>query len=770
MPPLVGRRTYRIGFQQPWTNRAENQGFMSMRIAARRCGHELVAVNTSTEILRENLDFILCVASIQGKTTHLPTFANIHEPRTRWWEDEFKFHNLLTYDGYLTISNTLVEFLRSFAAGFGRRQEIGFYFNTPQRQRIRAHVEQLAATGALSLCYFGTNWEPRTRPLFRALSRRSYARIYGPPEAWAYLNGEGYCGSPPFDGISAQMTYARYGAGLVSLSKDHLLDDIISNRIFEITSVGAVAICPDIPWIRQNFGESVYYYDPHQRFEQVSDQIHQIVGQVYERPQEAAERARTAAEIFEERFSADVLFPNVVQYYEDWEDCQRTRIKRSEAPLIDVIIRVGGRTVDDYVLTAVRSVDAQTHGNFRIIFVRWRQLDLVPVLDADWQRITEFKIVDCIGGRRATTMCAGLQHVDSEYFCILDDDDFWLPEHIESLLRVIEELPANNALAYSGIINQVPTPVGQDNNFETRRIVNLSPAVCGRVNGQPTEGTVWDVTGSFAPNNWLASKKLLNGLCLDDWTLATAEDTVLIGHLLQKAEVGFSWRATAVQVVGTEGSSNFQATETRESDLLECMLRIGRGLNVIERKFMTPRATVWERLGSQVQQLFREKGEKARPPGGVLVLQEGMVGTSIHERDVLEKRELPLTPQRLELHGRGSFQESESGEKIISVLPPPSPWHYGLVMKVHEADLLSGPHYAVFEFDGLPGRFGVGVLDSSGTEFLSRIETPSVSTPVELWVPIPTPKEATAIVIQNWDNANTSPARLRKIWVVAADN
>src|SRR5262249_17940414 len=134
-------QSYRIGFLNPWREKAENQAFASLRIAARRIGHELIQVTNSDEIVQAGLDFVLATASTQPKTTAVPTFGVIHEPRQRYWESKSYFENLLTYDGYLTISDTLERFLKALCAGAGRSPHVGFYFNTPQRQVLTCNIE-----------------------------------------------------------------------------------------------------------------------------------------------------------------------------------------------------------------------------------------------------------------------------------------------------------------------------------------------------------------------------------------------------------------------------------------------------------------------------------------------------------------------------------------------------------------------------------------------------------------------------------------------------
>jgi hypothetical protein len=74
------------------------------------------------------------------------------------------------------------------------------------------------------------------------------------------------------------------------------------------------------------------------------------------------------------------MIKNAVTYFEDWKERGGRRAAPSESPLIDVGGRVGGRPVET-VLRAIRSLESQTAGRFRIVFVRYKPLD-VSAMDA----------------------------------------------------------------------------------------------------------------------------------------------------------------------------------------------------------------------------------------------------------------------------------------------------------------------------------------------------------------------------------------------------
>lgn len=745
---------YRIGYLNPWTSAAENHACASLQIAAQRIGHEIIPATNSDELLAANLDFVIAVASTQPRTTHLPTFANIHEARTRWWESESYFSNLLTYDGYLTISDTLLGFIRSFASGFGKNPAIGEFFSSPQRQQLRADLVGLGARNGIRLCYFGTNWDPRARPLFRELARRSYMQVRGPEHTWQHIPREAYFGSVPFDGQSVQSIYAANGAGLVVHSRNHTIDDIVSNRTFEICSVGAAVVAPEMPWLRSRFGDALHYYDPWAPANEVVRRIDEIMEDIRENPVAAAEMADMARSTFERRYCAEVLLANTVKYFEGWKVLQ-AKLREAEQPSIDVIVRVGGRPFE-VVQRAIKSIDAQSTGRFRVIFVRYKPFDLSHIIEATWENIEEFEVVDSIGGNRSKTMAAGLANVKRPYFGVLDDDDFWLPDHAASMWRVLKPMPREAGFAYCGLITVDESPNDGGPPRETRKIANLKPA----------SGTIWDIVGKFGSINWLASSALLDGLPLEHWALSTAEDTLTVCHLLAAApKVQFTWRATVCISQGGSGSGFAHQGLQRKEDILEAFLRIGPGIEEIERKFPRTPSETWAWLGTRVAEVFEAKTKAAFREDGLLVLEEGMLGCSIHDRDDVVATEIWLDPSTMSVSGAGYFAPAESGSAVV-IVPPQQPWAYGATIDVQPWLLTSEQQWIVLEFDHVDGAFGVGLLKSDGTDFYSRTEVPSRKTPIELWIYVGNRHAISQLVMQNWGTFEGNKATLRKMWAV----
>jgi hypothetical protein len=752
-------KSYRIGFLNPWRGKAENQAFFSLKIAAERVGHDLFHLTNSDEILEADVDFVLAVHPNQPKTTDIPTFGVIHSPRALLLEHDYYGQNLLTYDGYLTIMDSIERFLRPLCAGSYRPAHIGFYYNSPQRQTYSADLENLISQRMVRLCYFGTNWDMRARPLFEILAKRPYMQIYGPEGAWDYLNGQGYYGPVPFDGEAVQRTYADFGAGLVVLSEQHAHDDVISNRIFEITSVGAVAICPDIPWIRKNFEDTVYYYRPFESAEGIAADIDAAFDKISDEPETAKQKAARSRLIFEERFAAEAMLQNAVTYFDEWKQKGGKPHPPEASPIIDVIVRVGGRPVST-IMRAINSIDNQTAGRFRVIFVRYRPIDLAEITGSGWRRIIEFTILDDPGGGRAQTMTAGLRAVRNELFAMLDDDDFWLSGHIAGLLAQVDQCSRDKAYAFSGIINvHEPAPGECATDCERRHIASMV---------RPS-GNIFDIMGTFAPHSWLASSALLRFIDLDNWTLSTAEDTVLQANLLAGGEPLFSYRATACSVRGSEGSSNFAEAETRAEDVFECFARLYTILDRIEGKFPTPSMSNWSRLNWALQPV--QKNPKADSATDTttdvttIVLDGDSAARSVDNRNDIVRRPVLFTPERMSLSEHSRLTEQD-GRPAAIISMPPMPWAYGALVRIDPAEFFTGSQSIVIQLNSTDS-IGVGVLNKTEDQFLVRKQVLPRGAPVELWFPNIEPGDVSAVVIHNWSQPSSSEIFLHAIWLVS---
>lgn len=556
----------RIAYLNPWENAAENQAYASLAQAAEKLGHELIDCRVPENVEHAVPDFVISVASSIPKIADFPSYLTVHEPKRRFLESAFYFSNLLTYDGYLTISDTLETFVRDLCFGVGRSQEVGFYFNTPQVTDIAADLQRTAEERDMRVVYLGTNWDRRLPDLFRELDGSAILRIHGPNASWKNERYVSYAGPLPFDGIAPQKAYARAGIGLVLLSADHLKEDVISNRIFEIVSVGAMAICPDIPWIRKWFGESVLYFSSDATARAIAGQIRMHYDYCVNNPTEAQSKADAARAIFERMFAAERMIANAVRYHEKMQSKgPDPALQRISEPHISVIVRCGGRSAT-MVRQAVDSIRRQTFGRFTVVFSKYADIDVSEIVTDRSGAIVAFTEVLTPAGNRAATLTAGLKAISTEYFAVLDDDDFWLRDHVETLFTATTLVDPEFDLAYSGTVELSSTWTQIEKSLKWNRNVytfGLDKSV----------SAPFQVGGKFASNCFVARSTLISPPFDDLGDLSTAEDSLLISILVRRKPPVFSYKATAFFRRGFEGESGFHGHRERADDELTWALR-----------------------------------------------------------------------------------------------------------------------------------------------------------------------------------------------------
>ena len=538
---------------------------MSMREAATRIGVNLIACQNAEDIDAADPDFVISMTSVQPKISRYPTYVNLHEPTLYLHALPNRFRNLFSYDGYLTISDSLERLCRDMTSGVGHQEMPGFFYCTPQINALRFDWEAPGIADRLRVVYFGTNWSPRMPHLFRALDATGVLRIHGPTHSWQTQGLSSYAGPVPFDGVGPQRAYAQFGIGLAMMDDRWIQEDVISNRIFEISSVGAVAICPDMPWTRKWFGDSVLYFDASKPVEDVAEIVRAHHAFCVRNPDRAGAMAREARRIFERHFSAEQMLSNAWDYHiRQQAALAERRATMPPAPEISVIIRCGGRS-EQMIRRAVDSIRNQTYGRFQIIFAKYRDIDLSAIAEDRSGAIIGCTSFFIEGGGRAEMLYSALRHIETPYFAVLDDDDFWLPEHMETLFHAGRLVDPEFDMAFSGVVNfDFPVAFSPGVSFD-RSIGHF-----GFVN--PLRD-VRDVSDSIWVCSFVARSDLLTTEIMLPPNMRTAEDSLLVCLLARRTKPVFSWRATAFYRRDAPDGSNWQRDPQRADDFMAQTLR-----------------------------------------------------------------------------------------------------------------------------------------------------------------------------------------------------
>ena len=707
----------KIAYLNPWRNAAENQAFESLRVAARRIGHELVHCANSIEVHACTPDFVLACSSFQPKLNDTPHYAVVHAHRELYVTERTHYDNLLTCDGYLTISDSLARFIRDLTFAAAGSQEAGFYFNTCQRLDIRADLHTLIASSRLKITYCGAHCDTRRAALIALLARHEGVEVFGPEQSWAGLDRKAYGGMLPFDGVSVQKKYAENGIGLCLLSDGHYRDDVISNCIFEIASVGAIAICPDIPWLRRNFGDSLYYIDQSLPHPYLARQILLRREEICRDPAAAIEKASRAREIFERHFAAEVLLENAVAYHHRVSTERQATLTRAaqHAPLISVIVRCGSRPLD-VVRRAVESIASQSYGRFDVILVRHSAMDLSPLTSLTFPNIETIRVIDSPAGKRSTSLWAGLAAVKGQYFSVLDDDDWYFSNHFETLFHPIASPPPDRFFAYSGAIvaqpDASPIPGGGSDN---RHLA---------IFGIASSDDLFSISRAFVSNCFVASSNLLHPALLDDPQLVTCEDSYLILSLQAQIDPRFSYAATAVYERGRAGQSDFARHPLRFEDELTVQLRLHTRFAALSE--------FWKR---------RPAAKEPQIPA-----------------ELIETIATGFNPKTSAIRPGCRVLNPETGECRVDTAP--EPWAYSAEFSIDIPAGREGPGFVRLEVLVASGPIGIGVLNPAGTDFLLRVPVKESEEPQSIHLPVADFRQMGRLVIQNWDTPGVHSARI----------
>lgn len=521
----------RIAFLNVWTaTSAEEQAAQAIRIAGERIGVEVVPCFNNAQVEAAKPDFVIVNSRTQAKLTGFPTYACLNEPSTVYFRDPKLLQYLYTFDGYTSLSDSLAEFAQQALYGVGRSEEIGTYFSTALKQSTSNEDIKAALTnGNSKLPYFGTNWDGRRIDFFKSFGNWDKGEIYGPTTSWSHYNLPSYKGSVPFDGASVQNVYRKNGMGLNLLGDYHLQEDVISNRVFEIASVGAVVVSCRMPWLEKHFGDSIYYFDQSRSNKQMFEQIQAIHAHILKNPTEALEKAARARKIFEEKFALEVLLKKTVDFHER-KMAAITSQPRSKSPLVSVLIKSDG-SQPHLLERAVNSVTRQDSGRTEIILVKTK-----PFMFRMFAPNTAFEAVE------SDSLWDGLKLAKGDYFAVLRDCDEWFPQHLRRALAASK--PGH--FVHSALVTEHLTPAPDTawiKNDEKRGISHQLDL---------KEKDFMTCLELITPSGYLAPRSVIDEALLKTPAPSKGDDRTLMMDVLARATPIQSFAATVLTRVADQ--------------------------------------------------------------------------------------------------------------------------------------------------------------------------------------------------------------------------
>jgi hypothetical protein len=512
----------------------------------RRLGHEAIEVLTSDEILAFDPTFVIITHEFVPKTTHYYTIGLLWSPTQFYKDDPQRVKAIRSWDLVVPINSAVRRFARDLH--FPRRHtsavsSLNFYPSAPV-----ADVK-ICKAADLTLAYVGVHWDGnRHERLFRALSETVELHVYGPPSAWEFLPNN-YRGTLPFDGDAVIRTLNRHGAVLAIHKGAHIEEDTPSMRVFEACAAKCLVITDPLKPLLEMFGNSLSYVDVARNPEVIAQEIAEVIDRHRRDPEVHINKVLCASEAFETKASLEKLFSDLL---EEVDRRIREDQPNSAAEEFDVtvIVRCGSRPLS-MLRRSVSSLSKQTYRRLGIIFARYANINGFEAWLEELRRDDRFLFVIDLeapgDGVRSGAMWAGLRAVETELFCMLDDDDELFPNHINDLVGVLRK--SNDAsVAYSGVVRQE----------EDGRFLNNHVRFKGDTELEIRErrdlfffhdfslDRLLKLDNFIQSNTWLARKRVLTPDILDDPELEVQEDLYFYLLLASRYEFAFSGAASAL--------------------------------------------------------------------------------------------------------------------------------------------------------------------------------------------------------------------------------
>lgn len=549
-------------------------------LVADRFGIHARLFNKSDDLIDFAPDCVLALSCQDGKLTPFPTYGVLMSPVAHYLRTRRFVRNILSYDGYLTISGTVRTWLKDITFGVRKfSAPIGAFAPTVQS----THFIPLPMNSA-RLVHVGANTEPaRWMGILRDLASDGTLEIHGPPGAWRLLPGSAYKGPVPTDGTGVLRVYANAGVGLDLPSSQAREDSIPSLGLLEIVAASALAITGRHPFLESVFGTTLFYVDFECTPEQVARQIRSHVSWIREHPEEATRRAREAHRIFSEKLAMDGFFPSLMELHarvmveKGYAPAPDAR-SEDELPSVTYIMRTGGGRPMRLLRRALDSLVAQQYPKLCALLVLFREMPEIDELRSQYPTLN-IEVVNDIGGLRSTAICAGMRNVHSDLFGLLDDDDYLHPNHVRMLVKALKYHNGRNwrgqtKMAYSGsVIVSECEPLSEQNEYEDAYA--LTRRECRSLEHyRAYNATAMSEHRWYLINTWLADRSLIDDELLNDPMIHTCEDLYVALQFAQRTFLAFSGEVTTVHYFGQHGNSTLEDSWRHFPDTLRIAIRM----------------------------------------------------------------------------------------------------------------------------------------------------------------------------------------------------
>ena len=208
--------------------------------------------------------------------------------------------------------------------------------------------------------------------------------------------------------------------------------------------------------------------------------------------------------------------------------------KMDANPLVSVIVRTKDRP--ELLSEALQSLVGQTYSNLEVIVVNDGGVDVSSLLSSFEDRLTIRYLHFEQNRGRCAAGNAGLEAAKGDYLAFLDDDDWFLPEHFENLVKIIHARPEKAVYVSVQAVREQNGQRLKEHLFE----LDYDPLRLQCVNYIPIHAVLFD-------------RSLLDAGCCLDETLDHYEDWDFWLQVAEKTDFFHFKRVTAVYRLPPDG-------------------------------------------------------------------------------------------------------------------------------------------------------------------------------------------------------------------------
>jgi hypothetical protein len=476
----------------PGIKTAEDECVARLKIAAVSLGLECIEIHANgsllsdpdTVITKKDVDFVLHLHYDTPKFYDAFSFVALWNPIQFYqqWGYQRTSRNLLTHDDFISCSSPAADdhvarMVRSHATHLP--PQFNLYHST-------ADIVHPPSLGDHKLFYAGINWEAlnggksRHQEVLKRLDQTGLIRIYGPKifqNVKVWDGYDSYVREIPFDGVSMLDEIAKAGIALVLSSQAHKNSELMSNRLFESVTAGALIICDENNFATKFFGDSLLYIDSRCSIEKIFEDIQKHLAWAKANPDDALAMIAKAQWIFREKFT---LKKNLRNLYNGFHDRKINLIKRQGLDGNTSQIKIGVYLLlpeysEKSLDTHIASVAAQEYKEFSPALVIDRaitkqnrsdiaqalakisvSIELIEVDFFDYGPLAAIKSRRNLG-KVIEDVLKNTQHVEAIVFVAPNEEMF--SNHLQVLAGSLIRNPDINCVATAAIIKNGNAPV-----------------------------------------------------------------------------------------------------------------------------------------------------------------------------------------------------------------------------------------------------------------------------------------------------------------------